>query len=85
MSIDIDTVSVEELEVLNPRVIERLKFLDAVQAHKDMMVFNIGTQVSYDSPKRRCQFGTVIKFNGKTVSVLTEAGRRYIPRASALP
>ena len=37
-----------------------------------MMTLNIGSQVSFDSPRHGRVFGTVIKFNRKTVVVLTE-------------
>ena len=72
MSINIDTLSREELVELNDRVIERLKYLDTVHAQQAMMTLNIGSQVSFDSPRHGRVFGTVIKFNRKTVVVLTE-------------
>ena len=72
MSIDIDTLSREELVELNDRVIERLKYLDTMHAQQAMMTLNIGSQVSFDSPRHGRVFGTVIKFNRKTVVVLTE-------------
>lgn len=72
MSIDIDTLSREELVELNDRVIERLKYLHTVHAQQAMMTLNIGSQVSFDSPRHGRVFGTVIKFNRKTVVVLTE-------------
>ncbi len=72
MSIDINNLSRQELVELNDRVIERLKYMDAVHAQQAMMTLNIGTQVSFDSPRHGRVFGTVIKFNRKTVVVLTE-------------
>ncbi len=72
MSIDINNLSRQELVELNDRVIERLKYMDAVHAQQAMMTLNIGTQVSFDSPRHSRVFGTVIKFNRKTVVVLTE-------------
>ena len=48
MSIDIDGLSYEELVQLNHRVVERLKMLQAMQAHVDMMAFNLGARVSFD-------------------------------------
>ena len=72
MSIDIDDLSREELVELNDRVIERLKYLDAVYAQRSMMTLNIGSQVSFDSSRQGRVFGTVIKFNRKSIVVLTE-------------
>jgi len=41
MPVDIDKMTRDELVTLNHRIVERLKFLDSLQAHKDMMAFNI--------------------------------------------
>jgi hypothetical protein len=77
MTIDIDHLTIEQLEALNHRVIERMKFLDTVHAHKAMMAFNIGAKVSFDSPKDGRQLGTLVKFNRKTVTVITDKGQRW--------
>ena len=77
MTIDIDQMSIEELEALNHRVVERMKFLDTVHAHKAMMAFNIGARVSFESPKDGRLLGTLVKFNRKTVTVITEKGQRW--------
>ena len=72
MSIDLDNLSREELVELNDRVIDRLKYLDTVHAQQAMKALNIGSQVSFDSRRNGRVFGTVIKFNRKSVVVLTE-------------
>ncbi len=72
MSIDIDDLSRQELMELNDRVIERLKYLDALHAQRAMMALNIGSHVSFDSARHGRVFGTLIKFNRKTVVVLTK-------------
>lgn len=77
MTIDIDSLSMQELEELNDRVVERLKFLDTVRAQQAMMEMNLGTQVSFASPRHGCVFGTIIKFNRKTVVVLSEDRRQW--------
>jgi hypothetical protein len=74
--IDIDGLSYEELLQLNHRIIERLKMLEAMQAHVDMMAFNLGSRVSFDSQYGR-QLGTIVKYNRKTVTVLSEDGRQW--------
>ena len=76
MPIDIDGLSYEELVQLNHRVVERLKMLEAMQAHVEMMAFNLGAPVSFDSQFGR-QFGTVVKYNHKTVAVLGDDGRQW--------
>ena len=76
MPVDIDGLSLEELVQLNHRVVERIKMLRAMQAHVDMMAFNLGARVSFDSQEGRL-FGTLVKYNRKTVTVLTEDGRQW--------
>ena len=77
MHIDIDALTVEELERLNHQIVERLKFLDTVNAHESMMRFNPGSRVCFESSKYGYQTGTLVKFNQKTVTVLTDKGRRW--------
>lgn len=77
MNIDIDMFTVEELEDLNHRVVERLKYLDTLNTQQAMMALSIGTQVSFDSSRHGRVFGTVFKLNRKTVSVFTEEGRQW--------
>ncbi len=50
MDIDIDKLTIDELVALNHRIVQRLKMLDSLHAHKAMMEFNLGTRVSFDSP-----------------------------------
>ena len=76
MPVDIDGLSLEELMQLNQRVVERIKMLQAMQAHVDMMAFNLGTKVSFDTDEGRV-IGTLVKYNRKTVNVLTDDGRHY--------
>ena len=77
MTIDLDDLSYDELLYLNDRIIERLKILDATDALNAMMKFNVGAKVCFDSTKHGVQVGTLIKFNQKTVTVLTEGGRQW--------
>ena len=77
MSIELDDLSYDELLDLNDRIIERLKILDAADAINAMMKFNVGAKVCFDSGKHGMQVGTLIKFNQKTVTVLTSDGRRW--------
>lgn len=77
MSIELDELSYDELLDLNDRIIARLKHLDAADALNAMMKFNLGAKVCFDSSKHGMQTGTIIKFNPKTVVVLTDEGRRW--------
>lgn len=77
MTIDIDNLSEEELLELNHRIVERLKFLESVQTHKEMMQFNPGEQVSFQPQGRKKLTGTLVKFNKKTVTVITDSGQKW--------
>ena len=77
MNIDIDSLTYDELVELNQKIIARLKFLDTMHAHKEMMQFNPGDQVCFEPPGRGTLFGTLVKYNKKTVTVITESGQKW--------
>ncbi|MEE8056614.1 MAG: hypothetical protein V3T17_02080 [Pseudomonadales bacterium] len=77
MTIDIDKLTEEELVELNHKVVERLKFLASFHAHNEMMQFTLGEQVSFDPPGNGRQIGILVKFNKKTVTVITESGQKW--------
>lgn len=77
MKIDIDSLSYDELFELNHKIVERLKFLDSMHTHKEMMQFSPGDQVCFEAPGRSKQFGTLVKYNKKTVTVITESGQKW--------
>lgn len=74
--IDIDPLTIEELIALNHRVVERLKFLQKARAHVDMMAFNLGAKVSFETDEGR-RFGRLTKYNQKTVTVITDEGQQW--------
>lgn len=47
MMIDIDKLSEAELIDLNHRIVERLRFLHQMRAHKTMLNFSIGDHVPF--------------------------------------
>ena len=72
----LETLDYDDLLALNELIVERLKFLERQETHNAMMQFHPGARVSFDSkygPKQ----GTLIKFNQKTVTVLTDDGRKW--------
>ena len=77
MKIDIDSMNYDELVDLNQRIVARLKFLDSMHAHKEMMQFSVGDQVCFEPPGRSKQFGTLVKYNRKTVTVITASGQKW--------
>jgi hypothetical protein len=77
MEIDIDSMSYDELVELNHKIVEKLKFLDSMHTHKKMMQFSPGDQVCFEPSGRGKQFGTLVKYNKKTVTVITESGQKW--------
>jgi hypothetical protein len=77
MKIDIDQMTESELVELNHRVVQRLKFLESMQHHHEMLKFNIGDKVSFEPPGRGRQTGILAKYNQKTVTIVTDSGQRW--------
>ncbi|NBS75836.1 MAG: hypothetical protein EBS66_20465, partial [Betaproteobacteria bacterium] len=76
MHINIDNMTQDELLALNRRVIARLKLLEQHNTLNSMIKFEVGHRVSFD-PDGRMRTGVLIKFNPKTVVVLTDDGQRW--------
>jgi hypothetical protein len=53
-----------------------IQLLDQQSTWQSMVKFNIGQRVSFD-PDGRMRSGVVIKFNPKTVVVMTDDGHRW--------
>jgi hypothetical protein len=77
MKIDIDSLSLDELIKLNHRVVERIKFMETMITHSEMMQFSPGDKISFEPPGRGKQIGTLVKYNKKTVTVITDAGQKW--------
>lgn len=55
MNIDIDKLTEEELIDLNNRVVARLRFLNQMRAHSQMLDFRIGDHVTFQPDGRSPQ------------------------------
>lgn len=77
MKIDLTSLTYDELMELNHKIVERLKFLDTMHAHEEMMQFSPGDKVSFQPSGRERQIGTLVKLNKKTVTVITESGQKW--------
>jgi len=77
MKVDIDSLSYDELLELNHKIVARLKFLESMHAYKKMVQFNPGDQVCFEPPGRDKLFGTLVQYNKKTVTVITESGQKW--------
>lgn len=77
MKIDITQLSEQELIALNRQIVERLRFLQQMRAHAAMLDFNVGDRVSFQPDGRPTLFGVLVRYNKKTVTVITETGEQW--------
>jgi hypothetical protein len=77
MKIDIDQLTETELIDLNHRIVERLRFLDQMRAHVEMLDFKIGDRVTFQPPGQGQLEGMLTRYNKKTVTVITDTGQRW--------
>ena len=77
MPIDIDKFTERELIDLNYRIVERLRFMQHARAHATMLRFSIGDRVTFEPDMRGPVSGIIVRYNKKSVSVLTEDGQRW--------
>lgn len=77
MKIDIDNLTEAELVDLNNRIVERLRFLNHMRAHAEMLEFRIGDRVSFQPEGHPIVVGMLTRYNRKTVTVITDSGQRW--------
>jgi len=65
LKIDIDKLSEEELIDLNHRIVERLRFLNQMRAHSQMLHFKIGDRVTFQPEGRPPWVGMLTRYNKK--------------------
>ena len=77
MTIDIDKLTEEELIDLNNRIVARLRFLNHMRAHSQMLDFRIGDRVTFHPEGHPQLFGIVTRYNRKSLTVITDSGQRW--------
>lgn len=77
MRTHIESMSYEELLELNHYIVERLKFLDSMNTQQQMQQFNPGDEVSFSHPTQGRLTGTLLKYNTKTVTIITTSGQKW--------
>ena len=90
MKIDIDKLSEDELIDMNNRIVARLRFLNQMRAHSQMLDFRIGDRVTFQPEGRAPLFGVITRYNKKTVTVIPDSGQDWnvapgLLRKSAAP
>lgn len=77
MSIDIESLSYEELLELQHKISQRLRTIDSGTTPKDQAKFNQGDTVSFAHPTLGLQTGTLLAHKEKTVTVVTHSGQKW--------
>ena len=77
MRINIDQLTESELVDLNRRIVERLRMLHQMHAHVRMMEFNIGERVSFQTDQHQSVEGTLVRYNKKSVTIVSDDGGRW--------
>lgn len=77
MKIDIDKLTEEDLIDLNHRIVARLRFLNQMRAHSQMLDFRIGDRVTFQPEGRPALSGIITRYNKKTVTVITDGGQQW--------
>jgi len=75
--LDIDAMSEPQLIDLNRRIVERLKMIQALRSHQQMMKFSVGQRVRFEPPGRGVLEGFVSRYNRKTVTLVTSGGEQW--------
>lgn len=74
---ELPALSIEELISLNKTVIERIKYLQKTLSLGAMTKFKIGEIVCFYSHEGNLTSGKIIKFNIKTVTLITDDNQQW--------
>jgi hypothetical protein len=77
MKIDIDRLTEAELVDLNHRVVERLRLLQQMRSHVQMLEFKVGERVQFQPDGHPPVTGVLTRYNRKTVTVIAETGQQW--------
>ena len=75
--IDIGRLSEAELIDLNRRIVERLRMVQTLRSHQQMMKFSVGQRVRFEPPGHGVLAGMITRYNRKTVTVITDDGGQW--------
>ena len=77
MAVDIDGLTEPELIDLNRRIVERLRLLQQMRAHQQMLAFKVGDRVAFRADGRGTVEGMLTRYNRKSVTVITDDGHQW--------
>jgi hypothetical protein len=77
MGINIDHLNESELIHLNEKIIQRLRIIRQMRAHVQMLDFTLGERVWFQTDQEEVVRGVLVKYNKKSVTVVTDEGHRW--------
>lgn len=77
MKIDIDRLTEADLVDLNHRIVERLRFLQQMRSHVQMLEFKVGERVQFQPDGHPRVTGILTRYNRKTVTVIADTGQQW--------
>ncbi len=77
MTVDIDGLTEPELVDLNRRIVERLRLLQQMRAHQQMLAFKVGDRVAFRADARGTVQGMLTRYNRKSVTAITADGHQW--------
>jgi hypothetical protein len=73
----LDLLTEQELTQLNHIVVARLRLMQQIRAHGQMMNFRLGQRVSFTNAAGQPVQGVVTRHNRKSVTILTDCGHEW--------
>lgn len=73
----LEMLTEEELSQLNQAVVQRLRLMQQIRAHGQMVKFHVGQAVGFEDPTGRVVRGVIARHNRKSVTVVTSDGAQW--------
>ena len=73
----LEMLTEEELVELNRIVVARLRLMQQIRAHGEMMTFRVGQRVHFTGPSGEVIRGVLTRHNRKTVTVVADSGHHW--------
>ena len=77
MTIDIESLSYEELLELKHIIVERIKHLNSIRPQNQIMQFRPGDEVNFAHQRQGRQTGTLLEIDERTATVITKSGQKW--------
>ena len=72
MNIDLGKLDEAKLVELNRQIVARLRYLQEVRMHHQMLSYSVGDRVRFHPSAHDPKTGVIAKYNRKTVTVITD-------------